>query len=153
MKYNHLHPYVCTKKETASTVIIEEKKDQNFFISFNYTNDFIVNKIQSNLVVRNFLVTLKLFLNTKSSLSLWSKLAFGHGKWFLKTNLFHSKLSLSPSLTVLYIFYSPAGKWCWLVACFTLFISLLFVQWQVSCLVSSNDQPLIEIDWSQYISK
>ena len=31
--------------------------------------------LQSNLVIRNFLVTLKLFLNAKCSLSLWSKLA------------------------------------------------------------------------------
>ena len=44
--------------------------------------------IQSNLAIRNFLITLKLFLNAKSSLSLWSKLAIGHGKWFLNTNLF-----------------------------------------------------------------
>ena len=44
--------------------------------------------VQSNLVIRNFLVNLKLFLNAKCSLSLWSKLAFGHGKWFLNTNLF-----------------------------------------------------------------
>ena len=44
--------------------------------------------IQSNLVIRNLLVTLKLFLNAKFSLSLWSKLTIGHGKWFLNTNLF-----------------------------------------------------------------
>ena len=43
--------------------------------------------VQSNLVIRNFLVTLKLFLNAKCSLSLWSKLTIGHGKWFLITNL------------------------------------------------------------------
>ena len=51
-------------------------------------------KIQSNLVIRNFLVTLKLFLNAKSSLSLRSILAFGHGKWFLNTNLFLIKTFL-----------------------------------------------------------
>ena len=34
------------------------------------------------------MVTLKLFINAKCSLSLWSKLAFGHGKWFFNTNLF-----------------------------------------------------------------
>ena len=45
----------------------------------------IVFETQTNLVIRNFLVTLKLFLNAKRSLSLWSKLAFGHGKWFLKS--------------------------------------------------------------------
>ena len=44
--------------------------------------------IQSNLAIRNFLVALKLFLNTKSSLSLWSKWQIGHRKWFLNTNLF-----------------------------------------------------------------
>ena len=45
-------------------------------------------QVQSNLVIRNYFVTLKLFLNAKCSLSLWSKLAIGHGKWFLNTNLF-----------------------------------------------------------------
>jgi hypothetical protein len=45
-------------------------------------------QIQSNLVIKNFWVTLKLFLNAKCSLSLWSKLTIGHGKWFLNTNLF-----------------------------------------------------------------
>ena len=39
--------------------------------------------VQSNSVIRNFLVTLKLFLIAKCSLSLWSKLTIGHGKWFL----------------------------------------------------------------------
>ena len=34
---------------------------------------FIGNLLQSNLAIRNFLVTLKLFLNTKCSLFLWSK--------------------------------------------------------------------------------
>ena len=56
--------------------------------------------IQSNLVIRNFLVTLKLFLNAKCSLSLWSKWQIGHGKWFLNTNFSLSNRSLSPSLTV-----------------------------------------------------
>ena len=55
--------------------------------------------VQSNLVIRNFLVTLKLFLNAKCSLSLWSKLTIGHGKWFLKSNLFLIKTFLI-SLTV-----------------------------------------------------
>ena len=50
--------------------------------------------IQPNLVIRNFLVTLKLFLNAKCSLSLWSKLTIGHGKWFLNTNLFLIKTFL-----------------------------------------------------------
>ena len=44
--------------------------------------------IQSNLVIRNFLVTLKLFLNAKCSLFVWSKWQIGHKKWFLNTNLF-----------------------------------------------------------------
>jgi hypothetical protein len=44
--------------------------------------------VKSNLAIRNFLVTLKLFLNTKSSLSLWSKWQICHRKWFLNTNLF-----------------------------------------------------------------
>ena len=45
-------------------------------------------KKQSNLLIKNFLVNLKVFLNTKCSLSLWSKLTIGHRKWFLNTNLF-----------------------------------------------------------------
>ena len=45
-------------------------------------------EVQSNLAVRNFLVTLKLFLNAVSSLSLCSKWQIGHRKWFLNTNLF-----------------------------------------------------------------
>jgi hypothetical protein len=50
---------------------------------------FSVNsEVQSNLVIRNILVTLKLILNAKCSLSLWSKLSIGHGKWFLNANLF-----------------------------------------------------------------
>ena len=44
-------------------------------------------QLQSNLVMRNFLVILKLFLNAKYSLSLWSKLTIGHRIWFLSTNL------------------------------------------------------------------
>ena len=50
--------------------------------------------VQLNLVIRNFLVTLKLFLNAKCSLFLWSKLTIGHGKWFLNTNLFLIKTFL-----------------------------------------------------------
>ena len=46
------------------------------------------NLLQSNLVIRNLLVTLKLFLNAKCSLSLWCKLAIGHRKWFRSTNVF-----------------------------------------------------------------
>ena len=49
---------------------------------------FSLIEVQSNLAIRNFLVTLKLFLNTKCSLSIWSKSAFGHSKWFLNTDLF-----------------------------------------------------------------
>ena len=45
-------------------------------------------KIQSNLAIRNFLFALRLFLNAKSSLSLWSKCQIDRRKWFLNTNLF-----------------------------------------------------------------
>ena len=51
-------------------------------------------EILSNLVLRNFLVTLKLFLNAKCSLSLRSKLSTGHEKWFLNANLFLIKTFL-----------------------------------------------------------
>ena len=50
--------------------------------------------MQSNLVIRNFLVALKLFLNANCSLFLWSKLKIGNGKWFLNTNLFLIKTFL-----------------------------------------------------------
>jgi hypothetical protein len=53
-----------------------------------------VSKIQLNLVIRNFLVTLTLFLNAKCSLFSWSKLKIGHCKWFLNTNLFLIKTFL-----------------------------------------------------------
>ena len=61
--------------------------------------------IQSNLVIGNFLVTLKLFLNAKCSLSLWSKLKIGHRKLFLNTNLFLIKTFLFTKFdcTTLYI--------------------------------------------------
>ena len=44
--------------------------------------------VQSNLAIRNFLVALKLFLNAKSSLSLWSKWHISHSKWSFDTNVF-----------------------------------------------------------------
>ena len=50
--------------------------------------------VQSNSVIRNFLVTLKLFLNANCSLSLRSKWTIGHGIWFLYTNLFLIKTFL-----------------------------------------------------------
>ena len=72
---------------------------------------------QSNLVIRIFLVTLKLFLNAKRSLSLWSKLTIGHRKWFLNTNFVpYQNVPLSPSLTVLLLpsqFLSDIGTYCW----------------------------------------
>ena len=46
------------------------------------------------------MVTIKLFLNAKCSLFLWSKWQIGHRKWFLNTNLFLSNRSLLPSWTV-----------------------------------------------------
>ena len=47
--------------------------------------------IQSNLVIRNFLVTLKLFLSAKCSLSLWSKTANWLQEMVPYTNLFFIK--------------------------------------------------------------
>ena len=52
------------------------------------SSDFLIFVVQSNLAIRNFLVALKLFLNAKSSLSLWNKWQIGHRKWFLIANLF-----------------------------------------------------------------
>ena len=57
-------------------------------------NQHTKRKLHSNLAIRNFLVSLKLFLNAKSSLSLWSKWQISHRKWFLNTNLFIIKLFL-----------------------------------------------------------
>ena len=50
--------------------------------------------VLSNLAIRNFLVTLILCLNAKSSLSLWSKWQIGHRKWFLNINLYLIKTFL-----------------------------------------------------------
>ena len=58
-------------------------------------------QVQSNVAIRNFLVALKLFLNTKSSL--WSKGQIGHRKWFLHTNLFLIKPFLIAKFDCLYI--------------------------------------------------
>ena len=57
--------------------------------------------IKFTVLQSNFLFALKLFLNAKSSLSLWSKWKIGHRKRFLNTNLFLIKRSLLPSLTVI----------------------------------------------------
>ena len=54
----------------------------------------ILQNIQSNVVIRNFLVTLKLFLDAKCFLSLCSKLTIGHKKLFLNANLFLIKTFL-----------------------------------------------------------
>ena len=58
--------------------------------------------VQSNLAIRNFLNALKLFLNAKSSLFLWSKWQIGHGKWFLNTNLFLIKPFLISKFDCMY---------------------------------------------------
>jgi hypothetical protein len=59
------------------------------------------NRVQSNLAIRNFLVTLNLFLKAKSSLFLWSKWQIGHMIWFLNTNLFLIKpFLIAKGLTV-----------------------------------------------------
>ena len=76
------------KLYSASWIIYENIKFQVNFV------------LQSNCVIRNFWVTLKLFLNAKCTLSLWSKKVNGCGKWFLNTNFSLSNRSLSPSLTV-----------------------------------------------------
>ena len=70
---------------------------------------FII-KPQSNLVIWNFLVIPKLFLNDKSSISLWSKLAFGHGKWFFNTNLILIKMFLITKFDCNYIWLTD--KFC-----------------------------------------
>ena len=70
-------------------------------------------KVQSNLATRNFLVALKLFLNAKSSLSLWSKRQIGHRKWSLIAICSLWNRSLLPSLTVLEIKTFGLGSRTW----------------------------------------
>ena len=61
--------------------------------------------------------TLELFLNAKCSLSLWSKLAFGHTKWFLNTNLFlikqffNAKFDYTTYLINYYIMIAIGKPW------------------------------------------
>ena len=59
-----------------------------------YTSTFYCVNVQSNLAIRNCLGTLKLFLNAKCSLFIWSKWQIGHRKWFLNTNKFLNKTFL-----------------------------------------------------------
>jgi hypothetical protein len=68
-------------------------KCNNKFVAFLHIqplHDQIISdtEIQSNLAIRNILVALKLFLNAKSSLSLWIKCQIGQRKWSLSTNFF-----------------------------------------------------------------
>ena len=93
---------------------ILEARQKSFKNLVHFLGDL---NIQSNLMIWNFLVTLKLFLNAKCSLSLWSKLTIGHRKWFLNTNFVpYQNVPLSPSLTVLLLpsqFLSDIGTYCW----------------------------------------
>ena len=50
--------------------------------NWEHTNIRSLQVVQLNLAIRNFLFDLKLFLNAKSSLSLWSKWQIGHRKWY-----------------------------------------------------------------------
>ena len=56
-----------------------------------YVGNLDICQVQSNLAIRNFLVILKLFLNSKCSLSLWSKLANWSREMVLITNFLQSK--------------------------------------------------------------
>ena len=74
-------------------------------------------QIQSKLAIRNFLVALILFLNAKSSLSLWSKWQIGHRKWFLLIPICSlSNRSLLLSLTVLDFLIRNTFPWAILTA-------------------------------------
>ena len=86
--------YMCPTFHCNLTVQWNKcKADLQVFFTLTSTLDCIW-QIQSNLVIRNFLVILELFLNAKSSLSLWSQLVIGHGNWFLRTSLFIIKTFL-----------------------------------------------------------
>ena len=91
LKFKNTDPVVVP----ASSKLFEAGVHIGRFRQFS----FFIKVIQSNLVIRNFMVTLKLFLNAKCSLPLWSKLATGYG--FLTTICSLSDHSLSPSLTIL----------------------------------------------------
>ena len=66
--------------------------------------------VQSNLPRRNFLVTLKLFLNAKCSLFIWSKWQIGHGKWFLNTNKFLIKTFLITKFDCIFIWIADSNR-------------------------------------------
>ena len=72
------------RKETNLQILVAEYNDGHHSMSrlLEWKTLYM-----SNVVIRNYLVTLQLFLKPKCSLSLWSELTIGHGKWFLNTNL------------------------------------------------------------------
>jgi hypothetical protein len=75
---------VCCKKQKKSSWTVTGLWNRRPLKDLNDSKLIV----QSNLAIRNFLVALKLFLNAKCFLSLWSKLQIGRGKWFLNTNKF-----------------------------------------------------------------
>ena len=91
--------------------------------------------IQSKLAIRNFLVALKLFLNAKSSLPLWSKWQIGHRKWFLKTVPYCQVLCKSGiiiisnrlGLRVQKIIFSQKSFWIHITIYIHLFVRSLYV--------------------------
>ena len=106
----HLHLISILKRTTTQNYLLVFSKI--FLNTYCFSSKALdaLKHIQSNLVIRNFLVILKLFLNAKCSLPLWSQWSFGHEKWFLNTNLFLIKTFLSPSLTVIHIFLAKFSK-------------------------------------------
>ena len=84
------------------------------FYLWNFLKTLI---IQSNLAIRNFLVALKLFLDVKIFLSLWSKWQIGHRKWFINTNLFIIKQFFTAKF--------DCTLKCWVLNCISQAISII----------------------------
>ena len=99
----------CNRKKV--NVLGSYFQDKLILIACNVSKGFESNfQVQSNSVIRNFLVTQKLFLNPKCSLSICSKFAIGHWKWFLNTNLFLIK----PFLITKFDFTWKTNLECWI---------------------------------------
>ena len=73
------NPNVCSEKKytKCSSVLLLRLvyffSERMLFVTVDSFWMYFKEIVQSNLVISNFLVTLKLFLNAKRSLSLWSK--------------------------------------------------------------------------------
>jgi hypothetical protein len=92
--YMYLSAFDWSKDRLHGRYVLETVSIQQFWSRSNIEpgaidrNSRSTYVVQLNLVIRNFLVTLKLFFNAKCSLSLWSKLANWAEEMVLNTILF-----------------------------------------------------------------